>query len=123
MWRGGYPAMSLKEARDEYLKTSIQVKDLRRGKADGVDPVKEIKQKAEQRLEAEAEYRRNPTVSSLVEDYLTKHAKVKKRSWAKDEAMLNRDVIPAWGKLKAKSITNMTLMMKSRLHLKPLNVN
>ena len=31
--------------------------------------------------------------------------KVKKRSWAKDEAILNRDVIPAWGKRKAKDIT------------------
>ncbi len=112
---GEYPTMSLKDARDEYLKASLQVKDLRRGKADGADPVKEIKLKAERRIVADAEHKRNPTVAGLVIEYIEKHAKVKKRSWKKDEAILNRDVIPAWGKRKAKDVVkrDVTLLMES----------
>ncbi len=65
---------------------------------DGIDPLAEQEQAKLERILA-------PTVAQLVTEYIERHAKVKKRSWAKDEAILNRDVIPAWGKRKAKDIT------------------
>lgn len=103
--------MSLKDARDEYLKASSQVKDLRKGRSDGADPVKEVKLKAERRITEEAESKRNPTLAGLVTDYIEKHAMVKKRSWKKDQAILNRDVVPAWGKRKAKDITKRDVVL------------
>jgi integrase len=111
---GEYPSLSLKDARDEYLKAYLQVKDLRKGRADGADPVKEIKQKAERRIAEEAESKKNPTVTNLVTEYIDRHAKVKKRSWKKDEEMLNRDVVPVWGKRKAQDIVkrDVTLLME-----------
>lgn len=102
---GEYPTTSLKDARIEYLKQSTKVHDLRRGKADGADPVKEIKLKAEQRIAEDAEHKRHSTLANLVTEYITRHAMVKKRSWKKDEQILNRDVVPVWGKRKAKDIT------------------
>ena len=95
----------------------IEGKDLRRGKADGTGPVKEVKQKAERRIKEDAEHKKNPTDAGLGAEYIDRHAKVKKRSWKKDEAMLNRDVIPVWGKRNAKDISkrDVTLLLDSIL--------
>jgi integrase len=46
-----------------------------------------------------------PTVAKLVSEYLERHAKRFKRSWQEDERILNRDVVPEWGKRKAADIT------------------
>ena len=51
------------------------------------------------------ERRKAPTVSDLVAEYLERHAKRFKKSWEKDEEILNRDIIPAWGRRKAVDIT------------------
>lgn len=45
------------------------------------------------------------TVNDLCAAYMERHAKVKKKSWADDEKMIARWISPAWGALKAKSIT------------------
>lgn len=45
------------------------------------------------------------TVRHLAEAYMERHAKVNKKSWADDQTMLNRWIVPAWGALKAKAIT------------------
>lgn len=46
-----------------------------------------------------------------MEEYIEKHAKRFKKSWAKDEAIFNRDVIPAWGKRKAEDITKRDVIL------------
>jgi integrase len=46
-----------------------------------------------------------------VQEYIDKHAKRFKRSWKKDEAILNRDVIPLWGKRKAEDISKRDVIL------------
>jgi len=50
------------------------------------------------------ERRKALTIADLVHEYLDRHAKRFKKSWEKDEEILNRDVIPVWGKRKAADI-------------------
>lgn len=45
------------------------------------------------------------TVSSLVNEYLERHSRPNKRSAHEDERILNKDVLPRWGNLKAKKIS------------------
>lgn len=67
---GEYPSMKLTEAREEYLKASMKVKDLRRGSADGADPVANKKHKKEIRIQqAEAE-RKEFTFDQLAKEYI-----------------------------------------------------
>lgn len=49
--------------------------------------------------------RRAPAVAALVDEYMERHAKPKKRSWREDARLLNKDVLPVWGHRKAKDIT------------------
>ena len=91
MTLGPYPRLSL--ARAHVLHAQAREK-----KIQGIDPGKE---KAE-RLQME---RRADTVSDLIETYLVKHARPKKRSAAEDERMLRREVESLWGNRKAKDIT------------------
>lgn len=44
-------------------------------------------------------------VKDLCIAYMVRHAKVNKKSWADDQAMINNWIKPAWGNLKIKSIT------------------
>ena len=46
-----------------------------------------------------------PTVRALAERYIAEHAKPSKRSWREDEVILERDVLPRWGKLEARDVT------------------
>ncbi|MDD2851856.1 MAG: site-specific integrase [Desulfuromonadaceae bacterium] len=107
--------ISLKDARAEYLKQSTKVHDLRKGKADGVDPVKEIKLKAERRIEEDAEHKKALTVSKLITEYITRYAKIENRNWKDNERLLNKEVLPEWGKRKAKDITkrDVNLLLQS----------
>jgi len=98
---GEYPDIDLKEARKKYEAAAAQVKLLKDGLPGGADPVQVKEDKREER----EIHRKAPTVSELCADYIERHAKRKKRSWRKDEQILNRDVVPAWGKRKAKDIT------------------
>jgi len=87
---GHYPSVSLEKARRRYRAAFSLYEQ-------GKDPVAIGREEQEERLKA-------PLVDDLVREYIEKHAKRFKRSWAKDEAILNRDVIPSWGKLKAADI-------------------
>ncbi|WP_240732165.1 site-specific integrase [Geobacter sp. FeAm09] len=87
---GHYPSVSIAEANKRYRDAYSLFEQ-------GKDPLALADCEREERRKA-------PTVSELVTDYIEKHAKKFKRSWAKDEAILNRDVIPAWGKRKAADI-------------------
>lgn len=44
------------------------------------------------------------TVANLVNEYLEKWAKPRKRSWKEDQRILYKDIIPRWGSKKAKHI-------------------
>jgi integrase len=55
--------------------------------------------------EAKRQGRKARTMGALVEDYLTLHAKVYKRSWRQDEWMLKNEVLPYWKDRKAQDIT------------------
>jgi hypothetical protein len=46
-----------------------------------------------------------PTVATLAEEYLEKWAKPRKRSWREDKRILDKDVIPSWGRRKARELT------------------
>lgn len=90
---GEYPSTFLKDAREEYSKASSKVKDLLKGKADGADPVKEIKLKAERRISEQAAQDAAPTVKTLATDYINKYAKVNKKSWLEDQRILEKEIL------------------------------
>lgn len=88
---GTYPDVSLATARERFDVAKVKVKN-------GVDPLAEQESAKDERLKA-------PTLATLIEDYLEKHAKKFKRSWEEDERILNKEVLPFWGKRKAADIT------------------
>ena len=87
---GRYPQMSLHEARSIAAKYKESV-------AKGDDP--RVKIQDQKRANREAE-----SVKELCHEYIEKWAKPKKRSWKEDQRILEKDIIPAWGRRKAKSI-------------------
>ena len=90
MTLGVYGQVSLAEARVKYA-------EAKKAHEQGQDPAAKVVQ--QRRADRAAE-----TIAELVDDYLAKWARPRKRSAAEDERMLRKDVIPRWGKRKAKSI-------------------
>lgn len=91
MTLGSYPTLSLADARKKHREA---LKALERE----IDPgFEKQKKKIDARLSS--------TVEELIEEYIEKWAKTRKRSWKEDERILNKDIKPAWGKRKAKEIT------------------
>src|SRR5262249_57655743 len=84
---GPYPYVSLAEARAREKALMTQV-------FQGTDPAAV---KAAERL---AE-----TFAQLGEEYLERHAKPRKRTWREGERLLKRELLPHWGKMKAKEVT------------------
>ncbi|WP_193771467.1 tyrosine-type recombinase/integrase, partial [Candidatus Magnetaquicoccus inordinatus] len=95
---GVYPGMGLKEARESCNK-------LRACLERGVDPVAWQEEQERQAAEVKRKEEQTATVAQLVEEYLERWAKPRKRTWPEDQRMLNKDVVPRWGKRKAKEIT------------------
>ena len=87
----GVPVTTFAEARKVYG-------DLAARRRTGVHLPSRHQQAAQERAE-------HPTVAKLCADYIERHAKPNKRSWQQDARMLAKDVLPAWGKLKADAIT------------------
>ena len=108
---GEYPKEKLAYLRAEYLKASLRVKDLRRGSADGVDPVAKIKREKLQRIAEAAAQSQLLTVSELITEYIDKHAKPNKRGWKEDKRILDHDALPVWGKRKAADITKRDVVL------------
>lgn len=83
---GTYPTLKLADARG-------MADDILRDAGHGLDPaaLKKAGRKAE-------------TFKELAEAYLERYAKKRKRSWKKDEKAIERDLNPAFGNRKAKSI-------------------
>jgi len=94
---GGYPDVSLADAREAFDIAKVKVKN-------EIDPLAEKQAERDERRKA-------PTIADLVNEYIERHAKRFKKSWAKDEAILNRDVVPAWGKRKAADITKRDVLL------------
>lgn len=65
---------------------------------EGRDPANESVKANKAEREAE-------TVADLVEEYLEKWARPRKRSADEDDRILNKEIIPHWGERKAKNIT------------------
>ena len=91
MTLGTYPEMGLADA---HLAHAAARKTLQSGDDPGVVVVKQRQ-----------EERDADTIRELVENYLEKWARPRKRSAYEDERILRKDVIPAWGHRKARSIT------------------
>ncbi|MDD2230198.1 MAG: site-specific integrase [Candidatus Cloacimonetes bacterium] len=66
-----YPKTTLKMAREYYQAELAKVKALRRGSADGVDPVLQKKRKGEIRSQEEEARRREYTFDQLANEYIT----------------------------------------------------
>ena len=88
-----YPDLSLADARSKATQARQSV-------AQGEDPALQ-KQSA----------RIAPTVSDLAAQYVEKHAKPHKRSWRDDERLLNREVLPHWGRRRAFDIKRRDVIM------------
>ena len=86
----GLDQLSLAEARVKHA-------EAKKARGEGRDPGAETVET--RRAEREAE-----TVADLVEQYLEKWARPRKRSAAEDERILHKDVVPYWGSRKAKEI-------------------
>jgi integrase len=97
LFPGGYPGVALADARKAFDAAKVKVQN-------GLDPLEEDRTAREERRKA-------PLVGDLVQEYIEKHAKRFKRSWAKDQAILNRDVIPAWGDRKAVDIVKRDVIL------------
>ncbi len=83
MTLGTYPALGLASARVKHAQAK---ETLEKGSDPGALHVE--KRRAERNAE---------TVQNLVDEYLEKYARPRKRSAAEDERILNKDVLPAWG--------------------------
>jgi integrase len=101
MTLGNYPGMTLSKARAAF-------REARNLLEQGKDPIEAKRREREEQLLRDEARRREleaPTVARLVDEYLEKWAKPRKRSWREDQRILEKDIIPAWGKRKAKDIT------------------
>jgi integrase len=83
---GPYPYVSLADARAKAKTVMSQV-------VQGSDPAA-----------LKAAERRAETFAELAAEYLERHAKPRKRTWREDERILSRELLPHWGKMKAKEI-------------------
>jgi integrase len=87
---GQYPNTSLSEARTKHLDTMDEVKL-------GLDPAnKMVKQRIQDRQAV--------TVREFVDIYIEDYAKDNKVSWAEDQRMLLKDVVPLIGDMKLKDV-------------------
>jgi len=91
MTLGEYPVMGLKDAHKAAMEAALLIDQ-------GQDPSEQAKaQRAAERQAA--------TVAVLAEQFIELYSKAKKRSWAEDQRILWRDVLPVLGTRKAKDIT------------------
>lgn len=82
-----FPVTSLAEARKK-------AKDALHDVAHGVNPA------TKKKLDRNAE-----TFDYLAQEYIERHAKTKKRSWEEDQRIIDKELLPVFGGLRAKAIT------------------
>ena len=88
---GQYPKMKLAEAFVKYGEALEKVES-------GEDP-------ADENVQINEASRKALTVRQLVDQYIEKYAKPRKRSWKEDYRILDHDVLGKWGSRKASKIT------------------
>jgi integrase len=96
---GQYPQITLTQARSIASQSLAQIEK-------SIDP-------ATQKQTTKIANRNALTVGDLVEEYIEKWAKVKKkeRSWREDERLLQKDIIPVMGRKKAKDIKRRDIVL------------
>ena len=94
---GVYPEMTLEKAHSAHAKAREQL-------INKIDP-------SELLIQANIAHRGSPTISQLVNEYIEKWAKPRKRTWEEDARMLSKDVIPNLGKRKAKDIKRRDIVL------------
>ena len=109
--KGNYPEVSLADARGKFDIAKVKVKN-------GIDPLSEEQQ-------TEQEHRLASTVALLAKEYIEKWAKPRKRSWEGDQRTLNVEIIPKWGKRKAKDIKrrDVVLLLEEIAERAPIMAN
>jgi integrase len=88
---GIYTTLSLAEANRKYAEARGMV-------AQGIDP-------GSRTVAERVEERKAPSLANLAAEYMEKWAKPRKRSWAEDKRILEKDILPVWGQRKAKDIS------------------
>lgn len=88
---GTYPRLSLANA-------GLKLAEAKQLLDRGIDP-------GEQTVAERVAARHAETVADLVEEYLARYARPRKRSASEDERVLSKDVLPRWGGEKAGDIT------------------
>jgi len=91
MTLGIYPVMTVATAHAVHGKAILDL-------ANGIDPGKKL-------VNQHQEHRNAATLNEFALEYIDKWAKKHKRSWKEDERMLNKDVLPKLGTLKAKDVS------------------
>jgi integrase len=94
---GPYPQTTLHSARLVAVKAKDKI-------IKGVDPATVQKNAKEAHRDAE-------TVKALAAEYIEKWARPRKRTWKEDERILMKDVIPSFGRRKAKDIKRRDIVL------------
>ena len=97
MTLGPYPKLKLVNAR---LKVA-QAKDRL---SQEIDPGQEL-------LDAKEAVRGAHSVKALIDEYIEKWAKPRKKSWKEDDRILRKDVQPVWGRKKAETIKRRDIVL------------
>ncbi|KAF0221107.1 MAG: phage integrase family [Geobacteraceae bacterium] len=103
--------ITLEQARKAFNIEQGKVAALKAGRSEGVDPARAKQEAAEKRIADGEERRKAFTVEDLVKEYIEKHSMKFKRSWKEDERILKREVVPLWGKRKAKDIVKRDIIL------------
>lgn len=82
---GEYPAMSLSAARRAVMDAHERI-------AEGYDPAADAQREHAKRQQM-------PTAAEFAEEYIERHAKPNKKTWAVDRRTLDKDILPYMGKL------------------------
>ena len=88
---GVYPKMKLSRALEKYAEFMGLVER-------GIDP-------GDKHVDDHTRTRQAPTVKQLANSYIKKYAKINKKTWAEDERILELDIIPQLGAMKASTVT------------------
>jgi integrase len=88
---GSYPNMTLADAHKAHAEAMKKLEE-------GIDP-------GAVTIAERKENREAPTVEDLAKEYLLRYAQARKKSWEVDKRILYKDVLPQWGRRKAKDIT------------------
>ena len=97
MTLGPYPKLKLVSAR---LKVA-QAKDRL---SQDIDPGQEL-------IESKEAVRGAHSIKALIDEYIEKWAKPRKRSWKEDDRILRKDVQPVWGRKKAETIKRRDIVL------------